>query len=138
MLALIPLLAAAQVEPSSRAEPAIGGEWRNPSGTVIILIAPCDEAVCGRVQWASDKATTDARKGGTDPLIGVELLSDIEPRGEGRWRARLFVPDLNKTSRVELRLLGLDRLKVTGCLVGRLACKSQVWSRTSGLDRTRN
>jgi len=81
------------------------------------------------VEWASEKAMADARKGGTDQLIGARLLTDIIPSGDGRWKARLFVPDLNKTSRAELKLLGLDQLKVSGCLIGRLACKSQLWTR---------
>ena len=79
----------------------------------------------------SPEAFQVARKHGTDPLVGAKLLSDTVPHGEGRWRARLFVPDLDKTSKAELRLVGLDRLKVTGCAVGRLLCKSQVWTRVA-------
>ena len=114
------------------AEAALEGRWRNPSGSVIIAIGPCGEAICGRVQWASEKATADARRGGTDPLVGAELLRGIEPRKGGGWSARLFVPDINKTSKAELRPLGLDRLKVTGCAVGRILCRSQIWTRTHG------
>lgn len=95
-----------------------------------MTIAPCGEALCGHVEWASDKAQADARKGGTDPLVGVELLSGFVPKGEGRWRGRLFVPDLNNRSRAELRLLGPDQVKVTGCAIGRILCKSEVWTRT--------
>ena len=112
------------------AETALEGSWRNPSGSVIILIAPCGEAMCGRVKWASDKAVADARKSGTDPLVGVELLSGFMPKGENRWKGRLFVPDLKKASKAEVRQLGPDQIKVTGCAVGRLLCKSQVWTRT--------
>ena len=109
---------------------ALEGNWRNPSGSVIISIAPCGEAMCGRVQWASDKAVADARKGGTKPLVGVELLSGFVPKGENRWKGRLFVPDLKRTSKAEVRQLGPGQVKVTGCAVGRLVCKSQVWTRT--------
>ena len=111
------------------AESGLEGRWSNPNGSVVISINPCNASLCGRVEWASEKAIADARKGGTDPLIGAELLSEIVPHGEGRWKTRLFVPDLNKTSKAELRLLGLDQLKVTGCLVGRVGCKSQIWTR---------
>ena len=113
------------------AETGLEGRWRNPSGSVLISIASCDEPLCGQVEWASEKAIADARRGGTDPLIGAELLSDIVPIGEGRWKARLFVPDLNKTSKVQLHLLGLDQLKVTGCALGRVVCKSQIWTRAA-------
>ena len=105
------------------------GYWRNPSGSVVISIAPCAEAMCGRVQWASDRALADARRGGTDPLVGVELLSGFVLDGENRWRGRLFVPDLKRISKAEVRQLGPNQVKVTGCAVGRLVCKSQVWTR---------
>lgn len=111
------------------APPTVEGRWSNPSGSVIVAIAPCGDALCGRVEWASDKAQADARKGGTDPLVGVELLVDFVPSGDGRWKGRLFVPDLNKRPKAKLRLLGPDQIKVSGCEIGRLLCKSEVWTR---------
>jgi uncharacterized protein (DUF2147 family) len=130
---LLPLLAFATslAQPAAPAKAPIEGRWRNPSESVIIAIGPCGQSMCGRVEWASYKAIGDARKAGTDPLIGAELLSDIVPKTEGRWKARLFVPDINKTSRTELRLIRLDQLKVTGCAVGGLICRSQIWTRTA-------
>lgn len=132
---LRPLLACAiaMAQPASPVGTAIEGFWRNPSGSVIISIAPCGESLCGRVYWASDKASADARKGGTYPLVGTELISEIAPKGEGRWKARLFVPDINKTTRAELRETGPDQLKVKGCTAAGLVCKSQTWTRT-GLE----
>lgn len=126
---LLPLLTLATML-AQPGETALEGYWRNPSGSVIIAIAPCGEAMCGRVQWASDKAVADARKGGTDPLVGVELLSGFVPKGENTWKGRLFVPDLKKTSKAEVRQVGPDQVKVTGCAAGRLVCKSQVWTRS--------
>jgi uncharacterized protein (DUF2147 family) len=112
------------------AAPTPEGNWRNPRGTVVMTIAPCGEALCGRVLWASDEAQADARRGGTDPLVGAELLSGFVTNGKGRWKGRLFVPDLNKRSKAELRPLGPDQVKVTGCAIGRMFCKSEVWTRT--------
>jgi len=111
-------------------ETAIEGHWRSPNGSVIISIGPCDQSLCGHVYWASDKAIADSRKGGTDPLVGTELISEIVPYGEGRWKARLFVPDINKTTRAELREIGPDQLRVKGCTAAGLVCKSQIWTRT--------
>jgi uncharacterized protein (DUF2147 family) len=110
---------------------ALLGRWKNPSGSVAVAIVPCGEAICGRVESASDKAKADARKGGTDPLVGVELMSGFTDAGAGRWKGRLFIPDLNRRSKAELRLIAPGQLKVTGCAVGRVVCKSQIWLRAA-------
>lgn len=106
------------------------GHWSNPQGTVIVVIAPCGDALCGVVQWATDSAKVDARRGGTDRLVGTEVLNGFMPKSPGRWRGRLFVPDLNKRPKAEMRLLGPDRLKVTVCGAAGLMCRSQEWVRT--------
>ena len=49
---------------AASAEAAIDGQWRNPSGSVTMSIAPCGKSLCGRVLWASEKAVADARRGG--------------------------------------------------------------------------
>lgn len=105
------------------------GHWRNPQGTVIVSIAPCGEALCGVVRWASEAAKADARRGGTDPLVGTEVLSQFRAKAPGRWRGRLFVPDLNKRPKAEMQLLGPDQLKVTVCGAIGLVCKWQLWTR---------
>lgn len=130
------LIALAVIQPNPT---GLDGHWTNPNRSVIISIAPCNGTFCGRVEWASEKAKADAREGGTDPLIGAVLLKDIVQDGQGRWKARLFVPDVHKTSKAKLRLFGRDLLKVTGCAVGGVICRTQVWTRlaaeaeTSGL-----
>jgi uncharacterized protein (DUF2147 family) len=119
------LLLLVLVEPST-----IEGDWRNPNGSVIITIGPCGDALCGRVRWASEEAMADARRGGTDPLIGAEILSDLVPFTSNRFRGRIFVPDANRRSGAQLELLGPDQVRIKGCAVGgRLFCRSQVWNR---------
>ena len=123
MLLALALLAAAQdVGPPT-------GRWKNPSGSVTVMIDACGEAYCGTVTSASDQATADARRGGTETLVGTILMTGFKAAGPGKWRGRLFVPDLNRRSKAELRLLGPGQLKVTGCMVGRMVCKSQYWTR---------
>ena len=107
----------------------VQGQWRNVQGSVIVSLAPCGQALCGVVEWASDAAKADARRGGTDPLVGTEVLSQFTAKAPGRWRGRLFVPDLNKRPKAEMRLLRPDQLKVTVCGAGGLICKSQLWTR---------
>jgi uncharacterized protein (DUF2147 family) len=112
-------------------ESLLAGHWTNASGSVIIMIGPCsDGGLCGTVEWSSEKAAADAARAGTTTLVGTEILHGFVPSGENRWKGQLFVPDLNKKSTAELRLLNGDGLQVRGCAVGRLLCKSQSWIRT--------
>ena len=107
------------------------GHWMNPGGTVIVEIAECGvQALCGWVRWASDRAIADARAAGTDPLIGAELFHHFVGKSDGRWKGKLFVPDLRRTHAAELRLIDDRHLKVSGCAAARLICKSQLWART--------
>lgn len=112
----------------------IEGSWTNPSQSVQIQIGRCGEYYCGTVQWASEKAKEDARKG-TDPLVGAQLLSDVSQRPNGRWQGWLFVPDKNKRVRASIRLADRNHLKISGCLVGRTLCRSQTWTRTPRQNR---
>lgn len=117
-------LAAAQA-----ADLGLQGRWTNPSKSVTVAIAPCGEAWCGTVVEASDEARADAQRGGTEALVGTELMSGFVAAGAAKWRGRLFIPDMNKRSKAELRMVAPNRLKVTGCAVGRMICKSQMWTR---------
>ena len=117
-------LAAAQEPPAA----AIDGRWANPSGSVIIDIAPCGEARCGTVKWASAKAIADARKG-TGQLIGSNLLTDLKERKPGQWQGRLFVPDKKVRVKAKITLESENQLKVSGCAIA--ICKAQLWSRSA-------
>lgn len=135
MLPLLLALAAVQAAPDTPAAASPVGTWANPGGSVIVEIAACgDSALCGRVSWASDKAKADARKHGTDPLIGTELIRNFVPSAVDRWKGLLFVPDLKRTSKADLQQLAPDRIKIRGCAVGRALCKSQIWTRSAPHD----
>lgn len=111
-------------------EPSIDGRWANPGGSVIIAIAPCGEARCGTVVWASDKAKEDARKG-TEKLVGTDLLTGLEERKPGQWRGKLFIPDRNMRATANIQLFGERQLKVSGCTL-RVLCRTQYWNRADG------
>ncbi len=109
---------------------ALFGVWRNPKNSVHVELRPCGEAACGYVVWASEKAQRDAREGGTENLIGLQIFREMEATGAGDWRGKVFVPDLNRTVSGRAEPLEDGRLLAKGCLVPRLLCKSQVWTRT--------
>lgn len=127
-----PMLLAALALALAQDAGSIEGRWRSPGGNSIIDIAPCGNAYCGTVAWASDKAKADARKGGTEDLVGAQLLTGLKEKSAGRWNGKLFIPDLAKRSNAKLELNGGGQLLVSGCLIGKMLCKSQVWTRYDG------
>jgi uncharacterized protein (DUF2147 family) len=45
------------------------------------------------------------------------------------WRGRVFVPDIGRTFTGRVTVLDSNRLEANGCLVGRIGCRSQIWTR---------
>ncbi|MCW3835576.1 DUF2147 domain-containing protein [Sphingomonas canadensis] len=105
------------------------GTWRNPQNSVHVKVHRCGDATCGTVVWANEKAKADARRGGTDPLVGVQLFQDFRPAGKDVWRGRVYVPDIGKTFSGTVTRIDDRTLVGKGCLLGGLGCRSQTWSR---------
>jgi uncharacterized protein (DUF2147 family) len=127
------LTLAAALTPASAA--GIQGRWTNPGGSVTILIAPCGPAYCGTVTAASDKAKADSLEHGTSQLVGTKLLTDFAPDADGRWSGKLFVPDIPITTDASIERTGPNQLKVTGCELSGIFCKSQLWTRSARTPR---
>lgn len=113
-------------------EPSLFGVWRNPKDSVHVEIRPCAAGACGHVVWANAKARADAREGGTEDLVGLQLFRNFVQEKGGVWRGKVFVPDLNRTFSGTATLVDSQTLRARGCLVGNLVCKSQTWTRIRG------
>ena len=120
-LATTPALAQASVE----------GRWTNPKRSIVIEVARCGPAYCATVVAASAKAKANARKGGTQNLIGTRILSNARPVGKGVFKGRGFVPKRNITAPATIRQRGPNVMEVEGCALAGLLCKEQRWTRVS-------
>ncbi len=105
------------------------GVWRNPHNTVHLEIKDCGASTCGVVVWASSKAEADARKSGTDTLIGKQLLRDFEAQRDGSMKGRVWVPTLKITLVGSADIVDTKTMRAKGCVIGNLLCKSQLWTR---------
>lgn len=106
-------------------------EWRNPGDSVRIRFSPCgQDRMCGIVTWASDKAKADARRGGTQQLVGTNLFRNFERVAPGQYKGHVFVPDMNRTFSGHMEIKG-DSMIGKGCVLAGLICKQQVWTRIS-------
>ena len=108
----------------------IEGNWKNPIGSAIISVAPCGDVLCGKVAWASARGQREASTS-TSNVVGTTVLTGFKQTGN-RWTGRLFIPDDNVHVSAKLQLLGERQLKLTGCAVAGLFCRSQIWTRYDG------
>lgn len=99
------------------------GRWKNPKGSVIVDVAPCGDALCGTVSWAS----AHNREKGTAP--GIRVLSDLRPDGDGSYKGRAFEPKRNIRGSAIVTQEGANVMVVKGCAMWSLLCKEQRWTR---------
>jgi uncharacterized protein (DUF2147 family) len=119
------ILFAFAAQPVSHAP--IEGLWKNPIGSAIIAVAPCGNALCGKVVWASERGRREVAKT-TSRVVGTMVLTDVKRKGNG-WAGKLFIPDDNIHVSAKLQLLNATQLKLTGCALAGLFCRSQIWIR---------
>jgi uncharacterized protein (DUF2147 family) len=123
------LLLATQTAPSPVAE--IRGEWINERKSAIIRVQECPTGLCGSIVWSTPAAQRDAKRGGTAALDGTSVMYGFVPASSHQWRGRLFLPDRNRTVRATIELQRRGVLKVKGCELGGLICRTQTWVRWS-------
>ena len=120
------------------AEPA--GTWLTEGGKSRIKISDCGGALCGAIVWLqepndpatgkpkTDKNNPDAAKK-TKPLIGTLIVLGMKSSGASKWAGQVYNAEDGKTYSGNLEMTGDNSLKLQGCALGGLLCKSQTWSR---------
>lgn len=136
-LRLVALAATAAATSSAVAQPVPSpqGLWLNPHHSVAVETAPCGDKLCGRIVWANGEAESDAREAGVTSLIGTTLLQDYRPDGDGRWEGAVFVPDMHHSFSSIIDQVTAASLRVRGCILGGLVCKSQIWTRIAAVPK---
>ena len=129
IIAIAAALAAFAGQAASAQGPGVEGVWSNPKGSVQVKTGSCGDKLCGVVVFASQKAQADAKKAGAAPLIGTTLLRGYRADGPAEWAGQVFVPDRQASYYSTIQLVDTQTLKVSGCILGGLICKSQMWHR---------
>ena len=129
------------VSDSARAaEP--NGTWVTEGGKSRVRIADCGGAICGTIvalqepndpatgKPKTDKNNADAAKRNR-PMIGVQIVLGMKPNGANRWSGQVYNAEDGKTYSGNVTLTGANSLKLEGCALGGLVCKSQTWTRAN-------
>jgi uncharacterized protein (DUF2147 family) len=118
------------------------GTWVTEGGKSRVRIANCGGAICGTIialQEPNDPATGKPKtdKNNTDanqrnrPMIGVQIVLGMRPNGADRWSGQVYNAEDGKTYSGNVTLTGANTLKLEGCALGGLVCKSQTWTRAN-------
>jgi uncharacterized protein (DUF2147 family) len=108
----------------------IEGRWKNPIGSAIIAIEPCGDRLCGKVVWASARGEREVARN-TRQIVGMTVLTDLRRNGS-EWTGSLYIPDDDVHVTAHLQPLGRGQLKLKGCGLMGLICRTQLWTRYEG------
>jgi uncharacterized protein (DUF2147 family) len=143
VFALAQLIVAITAMATLAQTPAAGleGTWLTEDASAKISFERCADALCGRLVWLRDP--NDAETGGpirdknnpdptkrNQPLLGIEIFSQIQPVGSTKWRAKAYDAENAKIYDVTLELRPPDRLALIGCGLWGMICRTEVWTRT--------
>jgi uncharacterized protein (DUF2147 family) len=126
--------------PASAADPA--GTWLTEGGKATVRVADCGGALCGTIVALKepndpqngkpkiDKNNVDAGKRGR-PIIGVQIVIGLKPAGANKWSGQVYNPEDGKTYTGGITLMNANTIKVEGCILGGVICKTNTWTRAS-------
>lgn len=131
------ILGALALAPMAWAAEPITGRWVTQDKDAVVAIAPCGNALCGRIErfLVPPPEGNDQRDiNNPDPakrarkLLGSAILFGLAADGNG-WRGQVYDPKKGKTYAAKLRRKPDGTLEMKGC-IGPF-CQSQVWKKAS-------
>ena len=140
----IPFVMLAAALASATAASAIAadatGLWSTRDARAQVRISPCGGDLCGTIvrlaepndpatgQPKTDKNNSDpARR--TRPLVGSQVLINMRPNGSAKWTGQIYDAENGRTVSGSITLTGGNALKLEGCALGGMVCRSQTWMR---------
>jgi uncharacterized protein (DUF2147 family) len=115
--------------------------WLSNDGKARIKIEPCGANLCGTVVWLAeplDPATGKPKldKNNPDnslrsrPVLGSRML-EAKPESDGKWRGTIYNGQNGRTYDVTIHVEDAA-LKIEGCAMGGVFCRTQTWTRVGG------
>jgi uncharacterized protein (DUF2147 family) len=116
------------------------GTWLTEEGKATVRVADCAGALCGTIVALKepndpqtgrpkiDKNNADAGKR-SRPIVGVQILLGLKPDGANKWSGQIYNPEDGKTYTASVTQPAANTLKVQGCMLGGVICKTNTWTR---------
>ncbi len=110
------------------------GTWKDTETGAITQIYSCGGGICIRVVKPSKEHAVDDHnpnpklKGRS--MAGVTIMHGASKAGENKWKGKLYNSEDGETYTGYITVKGKDEVKLDGCVLGGLICKSRVWRRS--------
>jgi uncharacterized protein (DUF2147 family) len=109
------------------------GTYLSESGDTRVRIARCGGAYCGTIVAVRGE-TKDVNNPDTGlrgrNLVGVQMISNIRPSGDG-FEGALYNYKDGKTYSGRMSFSGGNAMQLSGCVLGGLICRTQTWTRVN-------
>ena len=107
------------------------GRWLTASGNLVVEIASCGSKLCGKVvEIRANRSMADSSKQvSSKPTLGMTILSDVVPDGNGEWQGHIFNRENGKTYDCLISIAGPGELKVRPYVFVSLIGQTQIWKR---------
>jgi uncharacterized protein (DUF2147 family) len=130
--AVVALAAAISPNAFAAAEDAIG-TWKDNDTGGITQIYTCDGGVCVKIVTPSQSREKDDNN--PDPALkgrsmaGVVIMSGAAKDGADRWKGKIYNSEDGKEYTGYIEVKSKDEVKLEGCILGGILCKTRVWRR---------
>lgn len=120
------LLFALVFAPLANAEGEVLGKWNTEKSEegawLTVDIQPCGDKLCGTI--------VDAHEVKDASIVGTEMIKGMQQKTDTAFsKGKIYAPDTKKWYKSKMKLKGTDTLKVSGCVLGGVICRSQTWTR---------
>lgn len=110
---------------SAQASDVIGvwiTEKSEQGSSMAVEIFDCNGRLCGKAVDVFDAPNRDS--------VGLEIIKNMKIKSDTSFsRGKIYAPDTKKWYKSKMKLQGTDKLKVSGCVLGGVICRSQTWTR---------
>lgn len=97
-------------------------EKSETGSSMAVEIFDCNGRLCGKAVDVFDAPNRDS--------VGIEIIKGMRKKSETTYkRGKIYGPDTKQWYKSKMILQSDDKLKVSGCVLGGVICRSQVWTR---------
>jgi len=97
-------------------------EKSETGASMAVELFDCDGKLCGKAIDVFDAPNRDS--------VGIEIIKGMKKKSDTSYkRGKIYAPDTKKWYKSKMTLQSDDKLKVSGCVLGGVICRSQMWTR---------